>query len=64
MSDVTYWLTKVGRTLIAASEPIKDLGEAVSELSGILANLSSSDRTLDLESNTNTGNRLKEKQKG
>lgn len=45
MNDLTYWMNVIGQTLIEASSPLKDLGKAVTELSGVLADLGSLDRT-------------------
>jgi len=45
MNDLTYWMSAIGHTLIEASSPLKDLGKAVTELSGVLADLGSVERT-------------------
>jgi hypothetical protein len=45
MNELTYWMTAIGHTLIEASEPLRDLGKAVTELSGVLADLGTPDRT-------------------
>jgi len=45
MNDLTHWMSKIGFTLVQASQPLKDLGKAVAELSEVLADLGASDRT-------------------